>query len=134
MPTFMNLVLKNGASTPVDKTFMMKTNDNRVSLWEDRSGGVPIGYPTVRLQTNDTKSVRKVKISIAVPSVESGQPDVSGFTPAPRVAFVHRMTAEFFLPMQGNNAQRADILAFALNSLKDASIASVVTSGDEITG
>lgn len=134
MPTFVNLVLKNGASTPVDKTFMMKTNDNRVSLWEDRSSGVPIGYPTVRLQTIDTKSVRKVKISIAVPSVETGQPDSSGFSPAPRVAFTHRVSTEFFLPMQGNAAQRADILAFALNSLKDATIVPVIASGDEVTG
>lgn len=132
MPTFMNLVLQNG--TAVDKTFSMKTNDNRISLWEDRSGGVPIGYPTVRLQTIDTKSVRKVKISIAVPSVEKGAVDGSGFTPAPRVPFVHRATVEFFLPMQGNTAQRTDILALALNALKDASITSVITSGDEITG
>lgn len=134
MPTFKNIVLKNGADTPVDVTFKTKTNDNRISLWEDRSAGVPIGYPIVRLQTSDSKSVRKVKISIAVPKVESGSTDSTGFSPAPRVAFTHRATQEFFLPMQGSRAERADILAYMRSCLDDPDFVSIILDGDEYTG
>lgn len=134
MPNIANLVLKNGASTPVDKTFMVKLNDNRASLFEERSGGVPIGYPTIRVQTSDTKAVRKVTISIAIPTLEVPAPAANGFTPSTRVNRTHRSKHEFLLPQNGTDAERRDLLAFHLNVMGLAPIIAIVRDGDEYVG
>lgn len=134
MPLIADLVLKNGASTPTDKTFKVKINDNRASLFEERSGGVPIGYSTIRVQTSDTKAVRKVTISFTLPTLEVPAAAASGFTPSTRVNRTHRSKHEFILPQNGTEAERKDLLAFHLNVLGIASIVSIVRDGDEFVG
>lgn len=135
MPTFADIILNNGEPTPVAKTFKVKLNDNRVSTWEDRSLGIPVGYAIVRLQTSESDTVRKVKISVACPTLEAvAGANGSGFAPASAVAYVHRCTTEFILPQRGTLAERKNILAFMLNALANATIVAVVRDGDEISG
>lgn len=134
MPTIADLIIGNGASTPVNKTFKVKTNDNRLSLFEERSGGVPIGYPTIRVQTSDTAAVRKVTISVAVPTLEVPAAAASGFTPSARVNRTHRSKHEFILPQNGTDSERKDLLAYHLNVLGLSAIVAIVRDGDEFTG
>lgn len=135
MATFADIILNDGAATPVAHTFKVKMNDNMVSLWEDRSGGVPIGYATVKVQTKDTPNVRKVMLWIAMPTLEAiAGSNSSGFTPAQKVAYTHRSYQEFILPQRGTLAERKNIIAFHVNGLANATIKSVIQDGDEITG
>lgn len=135
MPTFADIILNNGDATPVAKTFKVKINDNRVSTWEDRSLGIPVGYAIVRLQTSESDTVRKVKLSIACPTLEAvAGANSSGFTPANTIAYVHRCTVEFILPQRGTLAERKNILAFTSNGLSNATIVAVIRDGDEISG
>lgn len=135
MATFADIVLNDGQATPSPKTFKVKLNDNAVSVWEQRDLGVPIGYATVRVQTKDTATVRKVTLSIAVPTLEAvSGANPSGFTPAPKVAYVHRVNVEFILPQRGSTQERKNIKAFCTNLLGNGTVTTIVNDGEEITG
>lgn len=135
MATFADIILNNGAATPVAKTFKVKMNDNMTSLWEERSGGIPLGYATVKLQTKDTQTVRKVMLWVAIPTLEAvAGANEAGFTPAAKVAYTHRSYQEFILPQRGTLDERKNLIAFHTNGLSNATIQLVVKDGEEITG
>lgn len=135
MATFADIILNNGEATPVAKTFKVKANDMGLSVWEERSGGIPIGFTTVKLQTKDSANLRKVMLWIELPTLEAiSGANVAGFTPAQKRAYIHRSYQEFFLPMRGTLAERKNLVAFHTNFLANATISSVVREGEEITG
>lgn len=135
MATFADIILNDGLATPVAHTFKVKINDNRMSTWEDRVNGIPLGYSVVKLTTSDTDTVRKVKISVAMPTLEAvSGANQAGFTPAATIAYIHRATLEFILPQRGTLAERKNLLAFLTNSLSNATIIGVIRDGDEISG
>lgn len=135
MTLFADLTINDGKATPVAHIFKVKLNDNMVSLWEDRVGGVPVGYGIVKMTTKDTATVRKVEIAIAIPTLEAvSGANPAGFTPAPKVGYTHRANIEFILPQRGSVAERVDILAYAKNFLALAMSTAVITTGEEITG
>ena len=135
MPTIADIVLNDGQATPVAHTFKVKMNDMQQSLWEDRVGGIPIGYATVMVKTEDTKSVRKVRLWVTVPTLEAiSGANASGFTPAQKKAYEHRSYQEFFLPQRGTLAERKTLLAYHSNLLLNTGILAVIRDGDEYTG
>lgn len=135
MATFADIILNNGAATPVAKTFKVKMNDNMISLWEERSGGIPLGYALLKVQTKDTQTVRKVMIWVAIPTLEAvAGANGAGFTPAAKVAYTHRSYHEFILPQRGTLDERKNLIAFHTNGLLNATIKAVVQDGEEITG
>lgn len=135
MATFADIVLNDGQTTPVARTFKVKLNDMQATVWEERSAGVPIGYAIVRVQTKDTPTVRKVSLSVSVPTLEAvAGSNPSGFTPAPKVAYIHRFSGEFILPQRGSTQERKNVKAFITNLLGNATITSIINDGEEITG
>lgn len=135
MATFADIILNNGAATPVAKTFKVKMNDNMTSLWEERSGGIPLGYALLKVQTKDTQTVRKVMIWIAIPTLEAvAGANGAGFTPAAKVAYTHRSYQEFILPQRGTLDERKNLIAFHTNGLSNTTVKTVVQDGEEITG
>ena len=135
MATFADIVLNDGQATPVAKTYKVKLNDMQATVWEERSSGIPIGYAIVRVQTKDTPTVRKISLSVAVPTLEAvAGANPSGFTPAPKVAYVHRFNGEFIMPLRGSTQERKNVKAFAANLLSNATLTAVIVDGEEITG
>lgn len=135
MPVFQAVAIVDGKSTPVTHTFAVKQNDNRVSLWEDRAGGIPIGYPLLRITTGDSAAVRRINFDLAIPTLETvSGANPMGFTPAPKVAYTHRFKGEFLLPQRGATAERNDVLVMAKNILQNAIATAVVVNGEEFSG
>lgn len=135
MATFADIILNNGEATPVAKTFKVKTNDMGLSVWEERSGGIPIGYATVKIQTKDSNNLRKVMLWVEMPTLEAiSGVNTAGYTPAQRRAYVHRSYQEFYLPMRGTLAERKHLVAFHTNFLANPTMLLVVREGEEITG
>lgn len=135
MPTFADIVLNDGQATPVAHTFKVKLNDMMQSLWEDRVGGIPVGYATVTVKTEDTSSVRKVRLWVTIPTLEAiSGANASGFTPAQKKAYDHRSYQEFFLPQRGTLAERKNLVAFHCNLLLNTGILAVIRDGEEYTG
>lgn len=132
MAIFKPIVLADGAATPVNHTFAQKANDNSLTSWEDRVAGVKIGYSVLMISTKDQPDVRKVLVTIAVPTLEAvSGPNESGFTPASRAAYMDRCKVEFTLPNRGAKVNRATIRKYAIGVLQDAEFIKVLEDGEE---
>lgn len=135
MPAFANLVIADGQATPVNHTFATKTNDQRVTVWEDRIGGIAIGYPKIKAKTSESDVIRRVKFDISIPVLEAvSGANPSGFTPAAKVAYTVPFNGEFLLPTRCTLADRDNILAYARNFLALTVMKNVVVNGEEFTG
>lgn len=135
MPAIADIVLKNGAATPVDKTFKAKSVVGTIAKWENRDAGVPIGYKRLALETKDSASSRRVKVQVSCPTLEAvSGANPSGFVPAPAVAYTLQGSADFLISTRASDAEVADLLAFLYNSLADALFKQVIVNRDEIVG
>lgn len=135
MATFANIVINDGQATPVAHTFSVKTNDQRVSIYEDRSGGIAVGYGRIRITTSDSDVIRRVKANIAIPTLEAvSGANPAGFTPAAQVAYTTQFNGEFLIPQRATLQEKKNIFAYAKNALALALFGSLVQDGEEITG
>lgn len=135
MPAFADIVIKDGSATPSDKTFSVKSTVGTVSKWEERSSGVPVAFAKLQSETKDSNSVRRVKLAIAVPVLETvSGVNAQGYTPAAAVAFIVRGNVEFILPQRCSLQNRKDVLAFVKNALAHATFQSIIQDGSEIAG
>lgn len=135
MTQFANLTINDGQATPVAHTFSTKSNDQRQTVWEDRVLGIPVAYPKLILKTADTSVIRKVDVSIAIPTLEAtAGANNAGFTPPSTVAYTHRADLSLKLPQRGTLAERKNLYAYLKNALALALFSGVVQDGEEISG
>lgn len=135
MPAMSDIVLNNGAATPVAKTFKAKSVVGTLAKWEERSAGVPIGFIRLALETKDSASTRRVKVSVSRPTLEAVTgANPSGYTPAPAVAYTLQGAADFTVSTRASEAEKADLLAFLYNALAHAIFKGAIIAGDEVIG
>lgn len=135
MAAFADIILADGQATPVNHTFKVKTCVGTKARWEDRVTGIPLAYGVLSSETSESAAVRRIKMSIAIPTLEAvSGANPNGFTPAPAVAYTHRINVEFLLPQRGSQAERKSALAFVKNALLNSVLAGIITDGDEIAG
>lgn len=73
MPQAIDLVIKNGAATPADKTFTLMTpaaGDSSPALWALKEGTISKVFPTIEesARKNASGDARKCFITVKVPS------------------------------------------------------------------
>lgn len=135
MATFANIVINDGAAAPVAHTFSVKTNDQRVSVYEDRSGGIAVGYGRITVKTSDSDVIRRIKANISIPTLEAvSGANPNGFTPAAQVAYYTQFDCEFKIPQRATADEKKHIYAYAKNALALALFGALVKDGEEITG
>lgn len=135
MTQFANFTINDGKASPVAHVFSTKSNDNRKTVWEDRSSGVPIAYPKVVLQTNDDAKLRRIDIGLTVPTLEAvSGANQSGFTPPASLAYFHDLQIKVKLPTRGTLAERTDLYALGCNLLSNAIFGGIIKTGEEISG
>lgn len=135
MASFANVTLNDGLATPVAHTFAVKSNDNQVSTFEDRVGGVPVGFGKLIVRTSETADQRTVKIDILVPVLEAvSGANASGFTPPAKVAYQNLGKLEFRTSLRSTLQQRKDIVAYVKNAAALALVGSLVADSEEISG
>ena len=136
MASFSNIVIADGATTPVSHTFAVKSNDNRISRFEDRAGGIPLGYGKLAAAISDVnKNNRRVEFTIEVPVLEAvSGANPSGFVPAASVAYYNKVNIGFVTNNRSTLQDRTDLLAYAKNLLGLALVSSIVVDGEEISG
>lgn len=135
MPAFADIVINDGATTPVAKTFSVKKTVGTLSMWEERSSGIPVAYTKLQSETKDSDTVRRVKLAIALPVLETvSGVNAQGYTPAASVAFTVRANVEYILPQRCSLQNRKDINAFIKNALAHATFQTVIQDGSEIAG
>lgn len=136
MASFTNIVIDDGATPPTSHTFAIKSNDNRVSRYEDRAGGIPLGYGKLAASISDiNKNNRRIEFTIEVPVLEavSGS-NPSGFVPAASVAYYDKVTIGFVTNNRSTTRDREDLLAYVRNLLALPLVSAIVVDGEEISG
>lgn len=139
MAALANIIINDGQATPVAHTFSPSGPDkNGVSYLADRSGGIPLGYPTMSLdlreplvakpgQASSSNRIYKVTLGIIVPTLETATGSTSGgYAPVPQLAYETAVRIEFRLPERSALQSRKDILAYAKNLLGHATVVSMV--------
>jgi hypothetical protein len=136
MPAIGNVVLADGAATPVNHTFGPISVDGTLATWTDRSGGIPVGNPKLSIALRDPQGpsgVYKVTVKVLLPVLEATSPSTStGIQPAPTVGYTMAMHADFLLPARSTVQNRKDILAYAKNLFTNALMNSVVVDLENV--
>jgi len=107
--------VKTASTTPAyDTTF---SPDGQVIpgvyRWVDRSGGIPVGYPTMTLSVRrPTKGSRVYKIvrKLSIPTLADVSYASSGLTPPQQVDHSCQKTEEWILPEASTEAERLALL------------------------
>jgi len=121
MPAASNIVINDGATTPVAHTFSPIGQDAKGVWWYEQTnpalanalGAKRLGIKVVRIMDRQRLTgSAKVTITVQVPTLETLGTNDSGFTPPPTVAYVNHVRCEFDFPERGNLQERKDTRAF----------------------
>lgn len=119
MPQAVNLVLNNGATTPVAKTFHLispAAGDGGVATWALKEGVISSVFPRLTAAAARTNNAsRKLTVKFRLPS--SYTESVTGRT---MVGSAAEMNATFSIPGDFPEALKGDFVAFATNALRSA--------------
>lgn len=137
MPVLANVVINDGATTPVAHTFSPSNPDqNGTNYWYDRSSGIAIGFPEISQslrvpapngKVSSSDRVYRAKVKMVLPVMEVTSPATgTGIQPAPTKAYELVFNGEFILPERSTLENRKDILAYAKNMLAHATVTALV--------
>lgn len=138
MPARANIVINDGEATPVAHTFN-PTSDKDMDIFEDRAGGIAIGFPLISIRfkrpspaSNGMASsangrVYRVHVSMAYPVLEVTSASTgTGIQPAPTVAYVLRKNEEWVLPERSTTQNRKNLRALSYNLMANTDFRKVV--------
>lgn len=132
MAAVANIVIADGATpTPVNHTFVpVEATGTRVT-WEEQTVAATLEgrrrITAVLQRAGSGKTESKVKISIYDPILANiTNSTVTGVEPAPTVAYVPRMHAEFYVPTRVTASDTNNLTAFVDNLFGLAVIKDVI--------
>lgn len=139
MSAVTQIVLPDALATPVNHTFVPLGPDAQGVWWfEDQSAVSAVGYnrvsislvrPPIASQSSKSENrVNRVKLGIYLPALETMGNNSAGFTPAPTVAYVERVSMEFILPERATLQNRKDGRKYALSLLADVQVIAAIES------
>lgn len=114
-------VLTTDAAVSVDRTFdPCGYTTPGVARYEDRSGGIPVGYPVLTLSVkrpNKASPMYKTSVKLVIPTLEVTSPSTStGIQPAPTKAYDTTVLIDILSHQRSTLAERqlAESLAKSL--------------------
>lgn len=133
MPQATNLVVKNGAVTPVDKTFTLlapAAGYNSVAEWALKEGVISSVFPKFTAMASDNRqsSSKKVQLKFRLPS--SYTDSVTGLT---AVSSAFEFNGSVTIPDDFPEALKADAVAFVVNLIGTALVQSMIRDGAPAT-
>jgi hypothetical protein len=138
MPAIGNVVINDGATTPLAHTYAPAGISGPIAYYADRSGGIPVGYFTldISLRPPSPQSTEKMYLAtfrIKTPILEQTSPSTAtGIQPAPTVGYTPICEMKFWLPERSTLQNRKDLRAFAKNLLADAVVTAVVENLESV--
>ena len=124
MAQIANIVVKDGAATPLDHTFIPIATAPKAMYREGISNLPLVGQGQVMIGSAVPGAVlQRVKMTLALPALETvtGQ-NADGYTAAPRVAYTNTVQVEFILPSRGTAQQRKDLRVMLSNLLMNGQV------------
>ena len=138
MPAIGNVVINDGATTPVAHIFAPAGISGNVASLADRSGGIPVGYFTldISLRPPSSQSLEKMYLAtfrIKTPILEqTSASTATGIQPAPTVGYTPIAELKFWLPERSSLQNRKDLRLFVKNLLADAVVTAVVDNLESV--
>lgn len=128
MPQATDLVLNNGAGTPVAKTFSLynpAAGDNAIAAWKLKEGTISSVFPVITALARATgNQSRMTQIKLRIPS--SYTETVNGLT---KVGSAYEANISVSVPDDYPEALKADAIAFTKNLVAHALIQSMIRDG-----
>lgn len=116
MPAIASISLLDGETTPVAHNFEPAKSNSDYAMFEDRVGGVYVGYGKLVLQLARPKGVSRVAnrelvatARIEQPVLESLGTSDSGLTPPPTLAMRPWVEVSYHLPERMTRQQRKNL-------------------------
>lgn len=132
MPQAVDLVLANGAGTPVNKTFTLynpSSGDNAVALWKLKEGTIASVFPAITTLARQTGNAsRKMQGKLKLPS--SYTDTVTGLT---KVGSAFEFDFSASVPDDFPEALKNDAVAFSKNLIASALIQAMMRDGQPAT-
>lgn len=136
-----NVVLTDGASTPVNRTFASRgvtyANNGPLALWQYVSDGIYAGYNRLTSHfraPTASSDLNVVTLRLVVPTLEQSSPSTStGYQPAPKIAYEHTAELKFWLPTRGTTQERKDTLYMMRDLIDEAIVLAMVQDLDPVT-
>jgi hypothetical protein len=123
-----NIVINDGAATPVATTFAPESVTPALSTFADRTSGTSIGFRRLTVSTqfaSGKQVVNRGKFSIAYPIIST----VNGVS---TVAYTLRANVEVILPDASTVAERNNLYAFLKNGLANALVTGALRDLDPL--
>ena len=123
MSAIANIAIQDGQGTPVTHTFYPIQTGPTTKLRENLTALPTLGQGVVSVVTRlDGKAgLNRVRVVLELPALEAETgANSSGYTAAPKVAYMNKVTAEFILPSRGTAAQRKDLRTLMSNLVLNA--------------
>lgn len=134
MPAAGNIVIADGSAA--NHTFNYVPLPNNVAGFEDRAGGIMVGFNRLTMSLSRPKpntSARSVGnryynalLKVEVPTLEALGTADSGFTPPPTVAYRTMAEVRIALPERSLLTNRRDVLAYLKNLLGNSFVVALV--------
>lgn len=129
-----NIVINDGAATPVAHTFApkgarSKVDGKDVAVWRDQSPAYAAGYLSLTEQHTpvNTNGMEKFRYVIDVPTLEAPAGGGS-FVPPPTKAFSTVATIEVWVNTRASAAEIANIVAYVKNFTANAYFAAAINN------
>lgn len=133
MAAISSIVINDGQTTPVARTFVPVDHSNNIFIYRQNSSALAkIGQNLIHLKlvaSGKNKDIDRVQVSVYLPVLEAVvAQNTEGYTAAPKLAYFLSSKMEFMLPGRATLAQRNDLLAFTQNVLSNVQVTDAVQS------
>ena len=130
MPTFGNVTIGSQVFKPAGRDAVTNT-----SSFEERSGGIPIGYASMRVRPSKNAQTRRTRTVVTFPVLQAATAaGADGFTPAARVGHTSGFTLDFVSSTSATEAERQAALDALIQYVQTEFFAALVVGQEEITG
>nr|URG16522.1 MAG: coat protein [Leviviridae sp.] len=134
MAAVANIVINDGAATPVAHTFAPSRQSGDLFEWNDRAAGVAAGFNKISVLTRygtSSNAGQRVTLKVIAPTLAVTAPTSgSGVQPNPVAAYTALATIEFLIPNASDAAARANIHAFVKNLVATTFVENMIKNLD----
>lgn len=117
--------------------FKPATRDNATNTvtYEERSGGVALGYKTLKIRKVQNSSVHRTRAVLSFPVLQApAGAGADGFTPSARLSHYNSFSFEAVNSVVSSSAEREAIIAAALAMVQSELTHALIVAQETITG
>lgn len=130
MANFANITLGSLVFKPASRD-----NANSTVAYEERSGGIALGYKTLKIRNVRNRSVVRTRMVLSFPVLQTpASAGADGFTPGARLSHTNNFSFEVVNSVMSSEADRTALIEAAQALVADAITTAVVVAQETITG